>query len=688
MKLTTVQIVPRMNVGGVERGVLDLAGYFKSRMNTIVISGGGMFINALEQTGARHYTLPVYKKSLFTLRTIPQLRTIMEREHAHIVHARSRVPAWVAFFATRNSTTYFVTTCHGVYSPHIFSAAMGWGKFVICPSNAVARHMKKHFHVPDDKIVVINRWVDLVRFSYQPYSARLGNSTIICMGRIAPSKGYEFVIEALKKLVRINPYLMLKIIGTPDASKIGYYHKLKSLVSRHGLEYNVTFLGSCSAVEQELAQARMLIAPSVEDESFGRVIIEAFSCGVPVIATRVAGYAEIIENGKDGLLVEPAHAQALADAAAKLLKDDDLAASLAASGRAKAETLYSIEKNLEATEAVYQRALSFQRILIIKISSLGDIILALPSFKALKDNHPNGHIAILVARAYAPILAGCPFIDEIIPLDDTYKSLPTFLRASALLRNRSFDYIFDLQNSRTSHMIAFLSFPRFSFGYAIRWGALLSKTSAYQRLDTPLQSQERVLALAGISLRQRIVPLWHQAPREYETVLKKNPCIGIVVRASNRWQTKNWPLRHIAQLLTLIRKHMPSYTIVLLGDTHAMPLAQRLERLSEKPLINTCGKTHMQDMAGIIGSLHAIITPDTAALHIAAAYSTRIVALFGPTDPARHTPETSRIRILCKKQPCSHCYKPLCKNKASQACMTSITPQEVLAQLTTLLEHT
>jgi len=194
-----------MEVGGVERGIIDLTSYFKNEtvkeadIENIVVSGGGRLIAELEKEGITHYELPVYKKSLFSIFLIPKLKKIIDKEKISIIHARSRVPGWLSFFASRGKNACYITTIHGIYKNKWFSEVMGWGKFVICPSRAVARHMKEKFYVPEEKIVVINRWVNLNKFKFIDSSKRKQSNTIVSIGRISPSKGYEYLIEGFKK---------------------------------------------------------------------------------------------------------------------------------------------------------------------------------------------------------------------------------------------------------------------------------------------------------------------------------------------------------------------------------------------------------------------------------------------------------------------------------------------------------
>jgi len=352
-----MQILPKMNVGGVERGVLDLVRYFKnSEIKNIVVSAGGRLIEALQLEGTTHYMLPVHKKSPFSIFLIPKVRRIIEKEKIDIVHARSRVPGWISFFASRANATPFVTTAHGAYKSKFWSEVMGWGKFVICPSNYVARHMRIQFGVPQEKIIVINRWVDLNKFHFAPYHKLKSSNTILSIGRISPTKGYEYLIEGLKKAVRVNPYLHLKIVGSPDKSKLDYFNYLKNLVIRYSLNYNVTFEGYRPDVENVLKEARLLVAPSIIEESFGRVVVEAFACGVPVIASRLGALQEIVDDQRTGMLFKPGDAADLAAKVEGAWTEQKRTSALAQEARRDYERKYTPHANYETLMEIYTRA--------------------------------------------------------------------------------------------------------------------------------------------------------------------------------------------------------------------------------------------------------------------------------------------------------------------------------------------
>jgi hypothetical protein len=164
-----LQILPQLESGGVETGTVDLAAELVRRGHqAVVISAGGRLVEKLIAAGAGHITLPVHKKSLIHMAWCAfRVAKIISAEHVDIVHARSRVPAWISFLATRWSRAFFITTCHGYYSNHFFSSVMGWADRVIVISNIIGAHMVNDFKVAKEKIRLVYRGVDLQRFVFR-----------------------------------------------------------------------------------------------------------------------------------------------------------------------------------------------------------------------------------------------------------------------------------------------------------------------------------------------------------------------------------------------------------------------------------------------------------------------------------------------------------------------------------------
>ncbi len=681
-----VQIVPRMEVGGVERGVVDVARYFSSsHEEVIVVSGGGRLVSELKKEGVVHYTLNVHRKSPLTLLSIPRLRWIIKKEKPDIIHCRSRVPGWVGFFATRNTDTDFITTAHGKYSPHFFSKVMAWGKFVICPSKVIARHMQDKFDVGEDKIIIIPRWVDLDSFKFVPYSRRGEKVTILSVGRISPSKGYEYLIEAMRRVVRTDPYVNLKIVGDVSSSHQRYFNYLKSMVQRYSLNYNIKFVGYRKDIPLLLSSAHLLVAPSVVEESFGRVIIESFACGTPVIASRLGAFPEIIEDKKTGILVPPRDPQSLSDAILKVLQDRPFAERMTVAARKTVEEKFSAYKCIGKLQEIYHHTRRFKRILVVKLSSLGDVILIIPSLRAIKEAFPSCSVSLLTLKEYTPLFYGCPYLDKVIGVDRTYKKLPSILSIARKLRCAGYDYIVDFQNNRASHLISFLSFPRKSFGFSRKLGFLLSHRASFPRDKSvdPLSSQERILKLMGVEFKQKELTFWKVSEREVSLLDRDFYYVGINVSASKRWETKNWPAPHIIKLVEMIHSRFPSFRVVLVGDKDAKEIADRIEASFRSKVINLCGRTSLRELVEVISRFSVFVTPDTASLHLAQSLGVPTIALFGPTNPSAHTVPSKNLEVIYKKIDCSFCYQQRC---VTHRCMEEISPREVFARLRRYLE--
>jgi glycosyltransferase involved in cell wall biosynthesis len=192
--MNVLQILPELKSGGVERGAVDLAKYLQQKGHkAIVVSAGGPMVSELTACGAIHYALPVHKKSPFSVfRCVRALVKIVKNENIDIIHARSRVPALVAYFVSRKTQVPFVTTCHGFYSRHLLSYVMGWGKLVIVASHIMGRRMRDDFGVPHEKIRLIPRGVNLEEFKCKSFEPEPKNGTSTSGIFTVPSACWKF----------------------------------------------------------------------------------------------------------------------------------------------------------------------------------------------------------------------------------------------------------------------------------------------------------------------------------------------------------------------------------------------------------------------------------------------------------------------------------------------------------------
>ncbi|MDP1540913.1 MAG: glycosyltransferase [Moraxellaceae bacterium] len=312
-RLTVLQTLPALNSGGVERGTLEIArALVAAGHRSIVVSNGGRLVEQLINEGSEHITLPVHKKSLLSLFQIRPFRRLLADIKPDIVHARSRVPAWIAWLALRKmnpaSRPRFITTVHGLYSVSPYSAIMTKGERVIVVSETVRDYVLKNYQsCPPERIQLIYRGVDEAEFpyGYQPSPEWLaqwqkafpeleGKTVLALPGRLSRVKGHETFLQLIAALKDEFPQVHGLIIGGAEPKKAHYGQFLRDEVKRLGIEDYITFAGHRSDMREVLSQCALCFALRVTPEAFGRTTLEPLRMGVPVIGWDVGGTGEIL----------------------------------------------------------------------------------------------------------------------------------------------------------------------------------------------------------------------------------------------------------------------------------------------------------------------------------------------------------------------------------------------------------
>jgi lipopolysaccharide heptosyltransferase II len=700
--MNILQVLPELNSGGVETGTIDLAReLIKHGHRAIVVSNGGRLLKDLLSAGGVHYQLPVHEKSFFTvLSAIDKIKDIIKKERIDIVHARSRVPAFSAFFAARSLRVPFITTCHGYYSKHIFSRIMSWGKLVIVPSNVVARHMISNFKTPIQRIRLIPRGLDLEKFVFRKPQDKKDKSeySIAVIGRITPIKGHVYLIRAMSKVARIIPNVKLYIIGNPPASKHKYRQELEVLVKRLSLSKYVDFSGDCDNVPDRLKSIDLLVMPSIGEETFGRVIIEAQASGVPVIASRIGGIVDIIKDDYSGILVNPRDYSGLAEAMLLVIKDKELQNRLSKNARAYVEKKFTLEAMYDKTMRVYGEALNSFNVLILKWSALGDIMLSLQAFKAIRKRFPAASITLLTSRQGVEIAGRFSYVNDFFVFKNSHgiRGFFELLEIASELRKISPDLVCDLQNNRKSHLVSFLSCAKKRVGY--RSGKLdflmNEAVNGAREIMPPVQHQFTLLKKLSIGCIPKADPFpVTEKEIEYADNLvkeswigKKQKIIGVNLGASSRWQTKKWPLENIAKLSDMLAA--VNARVFISGTRQDSAQAKKVILLSKSRPFDITGKTSVTQLAAFMKRCDVFISGDSAPMHIANLCGVPFIALFGPTDPDRHLQcspleSDNDVKVIYKKIKCSPCYKPACRHTS---CMKAITVEEVFSAIKKMLK--
>ena len=337
--LTVVQLLPALESGGVERSTIEIAdALVRAGNRAIVVSAGGRLLPALRATGAEHVELDIGRKSLLTLRRVSALRELLLESGADIVHARSRLPAWIGWRALRKLSPAhrprFVTTVHGLNSPSRYSAIMTRGERVICVSQTVRDYVLRHYPRTDThKLRVIPRGIDAVQFPRAALPDRGARKAIAALhpqldgagpllllpGRGTRLKGHADALALLGDLRAGGSDARLWMPGAREAGRERYIADLERGAAEAGLADAMAITPPTSDIAHAYAASDLVLQLSRKPEAFGRTVIEAFAVGRPVLGWAHGGVGELLRELQPQGAVAPFDGAALAAAARALL---------------------------------------------------------------------------------------------------------------------------------------------------------------------------------------------------------------------------------------------------------------------------------------------------------------------------------------------------------------------------------
>jgi heptosyltransferase I len=331
-------------------------------------------------------------------------------------------------------------------------------------------------------------------------------------------------------------------------------------------------------------------------------------------------------------------------------------------------------------------------ILLIKPSSLGDIVHTLPVVSALKAQWPESHITWLVKRQWAELVERVEGVDRIWPVDQTVGS---WIRQGLALRAERFDLVIDLQGLFRSGMLARLSGSPMRIGFANgREGSPWFYTHRVPVLNPDIHAVDRYLLVAaalGIVVPRRprfafrVLDEDHAAVRELferHDFSIDRPWVAMNVGA--RWSTKRWPLASFAAVADQLYE-VRGEPVVIMGSADDRQYAERLRALMKHPCVDVSGEVPLRRLPALLSKAAVMVTNDSGPMHIAAAVGIPVVALFGPTSAARTGPYGMSHHVLTGQVSCSPCFSRVCRHDPELACLERITPAHVADVVHSLL---
>jgi heptosyltransferase-1 len=325
------------------------------------------------------------------------------------------------------------------------------------------------------------------------------------------------------------------------------------------------------------------------------------------------------------------------------------------------------------------------RVCIIKPSSLGDVVHAVPILAALRARWPSAHLAWVVNRPFRELLDGHPDLDELLVHDRTARSDDFLGLASttALFRKlfqSRFDLTIDMQGLLRSALMTAAAHSPVRVGLAdAREGARCFYTDLVDASRLHLHAVERTQRMAAAFGARMPEPQFNLTISDNQTqwareTLAAVPAPRIILNVGARWLTKRWPPEHFAAIgRRLVARFQAG--LIAVGSAADRPLAQALAaHVAPSELLDLCGRTDLHQLAALSALSDLFISNDTGPLHLAAAAGARVIGIYTCTNPALTGPygrraTTVQTGIWCK---CS-----LRKNCDRMECMSELTPERV-----------
>lgn len=331
------------------------------------------------------------------------------------------------------------------------------------------------------------------------------------------------------------------------------------------------------------------------------------------------------------------------------------------------------------------RGLQPERVCLIKPSSLGDVVHALPVLSSLRALWPQAHLAWVVNRGLRGLLDGHPDLDEVIPFDRSKLKLSpggiaSISRFLLDLRRRRFDLTIDLQGLLRSGIMAWASDAPTRVGLAdSREGSRHFATHLVPSPGPEIHAVDRLLKVAEVfgavvSPPRFRVALAVEDAAWARTALGPIPGPKLAVNVGARWLTKRWPPERFAEVARRAVEER-GVGLILVGAPEDRPLVDALKRaLGPIESLDLCGRTSLPQLAAVASEVDLFLSNDTGPLHLAAATGTRVVGVYTCTSPERtgpYGPNAVSVRS------CVWCAPSFVKTCPRLECMVELTPEKV-----------
>ena len=343
----------------------------------------------------------------------------------------------------------------------------------------------------------------------------------------------------------------------------------------------------------------------------------------------------------------------------------------------------------------------FSRVLLTRMKYIGDVVLTTPLIRSLRSALPGAHLAYMADRHAASLLAGNPFLDEIIPYDFSAPAVREQTRVGLGLRRGRFDLVLDLFSNPRSAQLSWLSGAPVRVGLdrgGRRWLYTL-RVQDDGRPKTAVEFHNQFLRAVGIepvSVRPELYLLEEEraeiAPRLVEEIFPRADSPAgplIALHAGATWPAKQWGTSQFAHLAQLLRARLSARVVITGGPADALTLADvvRSAAGSARP----AGTLPLRRLAALLAVCDVAVCNDGGPMHIAAALGTPTIGLFGPGEEQIWFPydRADGHRALRKHVPCHPCHLDVCTRQGEEKmeCMKLLTVYDVFSAVEAALSR-
>lgn len=335
------------------------------------------------------------------------------------------------------------------------------------------------------------------------------------------------------------------------------------------------------------------------------------------------------------------------------------------------------------------------RLLIVKLSALGDVIQTFPALKLFKKVFPEAEIDWIVDTTNAELLLDHPYLRKVFLFHkEFFKNPAKFINFLQGLRKDCYTAVIDFQGLLKSALLGRLARAKYRMGFSNhREGSPLFYNVRFEPYDPDLHAVRRYLLLVKrsvnfltpkveVNFSEDEIFYHHPLSEKALPFEPKRPYLILIPGA--RWETKLWPLEHWKTLLESSSDLRKKYDLYFIGGKKELRIKDFAEEMERDfaGVFSLVGKLSLKEVTTLMKGAELIVTVDTGTMHLASLLNRPILALFGPTSPARTGPWSKTFWILQENLPCAPCFKRRCHDIA---CMQGLLPERVKAKLKELL---